>query len=108
MIKIEGLDNLQHELKKMQNKLEEVEGTRSVPMDELLNPDFMIRFTNFSSFDDLIEKSGYTVKTEEDFERIPDKEWDEFISVNTQFSSWQDMLNLAGYEYFQQQLDIEE
>jgi len=107
MIKIKGLDKAQRELKKLQSELEKMEGTHIIPMEEVLNPDFMIRFTNFSSFDDLIEKSGYTVETEEDFERIPDKEWDEFISANTQFLSWQDMLDLAGKEYFQQQFNIE-
>lgn len=107
MIKITSFDNFERELEKLQNMFEKVEGTRSIPMDEILNPEFMIRFTIFSSLDDLIEKSGYTVETEEDFERIPDKEWDEFISAHTQFSSWQDMLDLAANEYFQQQLDVE-
>lgn len=101
------MDTFQSELKKLQNNLEKLEGTRSVALDDILSPDFMSRFTNFSSFDELIEKSGYPVEVQEDFERIPDKEWDEFISANTQFSSWQDMLDLAGYEYFQQLLDTE-
>lgn len=107
MFKIKGLDNFQNELKKLQNNLEKLEGTQSVPLDDILSPDFMSRFTNFSSFNELIEKSGYTVEVQEDFERIPDNEWDEFISANTQFSSWQDMLDLAGYEYSQQLLDTE-
>ena len=105
MFQIKGLGDFEQELKNLDKKFKKIGGTHSVPMEELLSPDFMVRFTNFSSFDELIEKSGYVIETQEDFDKIPDNEWDSFIITQTQFSSWQNMLELAGSEFVQKQFD---
>ena len=105
-VKIKGLDQLQRKLDELQRKVEKVGGVRSVPIDEFLTSTFLSRFTNFTSLEELFEKSGYTVVTQEDFDQIPQDEWDAFIARNTLFSSWQDILNHAAAERIKQQLDM--
>lgn len=97
--KIKGLDKLQRQLKELQRKAEAVGGQHSVSFDELFTASFLTRYTNFTSVEDMIQQSGYKVETSEDFQRIPDSEWDDFIANNTQFSNWQEMLSLATQEW---------
>ena len=64
-------------------------------MTELLTPSFLAGCTLFNSADELFEKSGYKIESQEDFNAIPDEPWDEFIRNNTSFSSWKEMLEAA-------------
>ena len=77
-----------------------------VPFSELLAPKFMVRFTNFTSFDDLLAKSGFKLDTVEDFVNISDRERDAFIASNTRFANWDAMLQKAFEEYAQQKSGI--
>ena len=77
-----------------------------VPFSELLPPKFMVRFTNFTSFDDLLAKSGFKVDTVEDFVNIPDRERDAFIASTTRFANWDEMQQKAFEEYAQRKLGI--
>tara|TARA_B100001750_G_C15247948_1_gene466302 strand:+ start:63 stop:374 length:312 start_codon:yes stop_codon:yes gene_type:complete len=94
-----GLDALQKRLKKLSN-------TKSIPFEEMFSPSFMRSNTRFSNIENMFEASGYKVETEEDFEQIPDKEWNEFISSETKFKSWDDMIHAAGGEYVAKQLGL--
>lgn len=107
-VKIKGLDQLKRQLDEMQRKVEKAGGTRTVPIAEVLTPTFLARFSDFESFADLVAKSGFTIESQEDFDRIPQDEWDTFIAQNTQFSSWQDMLQMAGMELLKGRLGFDE
>lgn len=101
-IKIDGLDGLDEfskKLKKMARAAKELDGTHEVPFSELFTFDFMMKYTSFTSFDELLEAGGFVVNGPEDFKAIPDDVFDQHISKNTQFDSWQDMLGKAGTEY---------
>ena len=98
-MKIEGLKELENKLDRMTRTIKSLEGTRKVPLSELLHPEFMQEFTNFKTFDEMLEKSPFEVKTQEDFRSIPDKYWDKFIAENTQFKDWSSMLGKAGAKY---------
>lgn len=97
---IKGLDKLQRELKKLEKKAEQLGGTRQVPIEELLTPEFMQRFTRFGSVDDMFDQSGFPVETEQDIEAlVHTAEWDAFVATNTQFPTWEDIIGQAGQEY---------
>lgn len=55
--------------------------------------------TEFDSFDQMLESSGYDVTCETDFRGIPDHEWDEFVVRHTSFGSWREMLATAMDQY---------
>lgn len=105
-IKISGLDKMQRELKQLEKKIAQVSGPHSVPLDQLLPPAFMHRFTNYDSADEMIEKGGFAIRTPEDFTALPTEEWDRFIATNTQFATWSEMLSVAGNEYIARTLNL--
>src|SRR5258706_14437758 len=59
-----------------------------VPFSELFPSGFMAKYTNFTSFDDLLAKCGFKVETVEDFANIPDAPWNTFIASTTRFAHW--------------------
>ena len=98
-MKIEGLDKLQSKLNDLQRRAQNINGTHSIPVSELMTPDFMRRYTNFANFDAMVEASGFKAGTKVEFEAIPEDQWDAFIASATRFSNWQSMLSEAGKEW---------
>ena len=98
-IKLNGLDNLQKQLKKMQKTAKELNGTHKVPFDKLFTKSFMTKYTKFSSINDFFKSGGFDVKSENDLKAIPDNEIDLHTSKTTKFKTWEDMLNKAVDQY---------
>lgn len=103
-IKIEGLDKLIKHFEKLQKSIKRIEGEYGLTFDELFPPEFLQRNTRFSSLDEMFEKSGFIVNSRENFKKIPHDVWNKFISDNSKFDSWQDMLNAAVKEWVERQL----
>ncbi|ANC75505.1 hypothetical protein ABE65_000950 [Fictibacillus phosphorivorans] len=97
--KMTGMKQLQNRLKELENNAEELEKTKSISFEELFTNSFMHQFTSFSSMEEMIEKSPYTVNSSKDFAAIPDDEWDVYVRSHTSFTSWQEMLDKAGTDY---------
>jgi hypothetical protein len=70
----------------------------------LLTPAFLSGCSRFNSADEMFEASGFKIGSQEDFEAIPDAEWDLFIRKNTSFTDWKEMLKAASGEWIKQQL----
>lgn len=106
MVKIEfdGFDQLQRDLKRMQENARKLDGLTEVSFSELFSPSFMREHTRFASIDALFAASGFKAETNEDLDAIPGKELDAFIAKNTSFSSFQEMLDEAGQQYIMDQL----
>jgi hypothetical protein len=102
--KITGLDEFQKKLNDLGKKADEFHGEHEVPFSELFNPAFMRRYTNFESFEALIEAGCFKVENMDDFKAIPDQAWDQHIAKTTRFSNWQEMMNSAGTEWAKKQL----
>ena len=68
-------------------------------IEEEFTNDFMKNYTQFNTFEDMIDSSDFQVENQEDFEAIPDAEWDIFISQHTNFENWEDMMSQAGEVY---------
>lgn len=98
-VEITGLD----ELGDLRNRLDSVGG--EVPMRELFPPDFMQNYTEFDSFDEFLEASRWEIETQEDFERIPSDQFDDYVAERTGFDSWETMLSAAGREYVMRQVN---
>lgn len=103
MFEIKGLDQLE----KLQERLEELDGSHQIPFNEMFELAFMIEFTDFTSIDEMLEASGYKVESDEDFAAIPDAEWDQFVATTTRFSSWEEMQHEAGNRWVQKKLHAE-
>lgn len=100
-----GLDELQRNLRKLENRARELDGTHSVPLNELLHPGFVrAHIRGCSSLEDWLQKSGFRIEAAEDFKAIPDGDWDACVRSSTSFSSWEEMLNAAGAEMVKRKL----
>ena len=99
MFKKTGLGEFQRKLNDMAHRTESVSRNHSVPLPELLTPDFLRRCSRFQSAEEMFEASGFKVESAEDFAAIPDAEWDEFVRAHTSFPSWEAMLGKAGGEW---------
>jgi hypothetical protein len=97
-MKIKGLDQAINRLKDLEKNAQELDGTHSLPASQLLTPRFMQRYTNFPTFDAMLEASGFRAETQAEFDAISDDKWDAFIASRTRFSDWQSMLSEAAKE----------
>jgi len=104
-IEITGLDEIRRKLEKLQHRVANLNGP--VSFDDLFPPEFMRRYTDFLTMDDMIKASGHEVKTAADFEAIPDDEWDNLVNERTRFKDWSEMKNKAAGEYAERRLNLE-
>lgn len=104
--KITGLKEFQKKLEDLERKAEVLNGEHKVPFSELFNSYFMQRYTNFSTMEELIEAGGFKIESAEDFNAIPDQEWDIYIAQTTKFPNWQEMMEKAGTEWAKRQLGL--
>ncbi|RZF94462.1 hypothetical protein EXT42_01590 [Pseudoalteromonas sp. CO302Y] len=86
-------------LKKLQSNLSELGKLSSVTLGELMNDEFMSRYTSYPNLNDMFDASGFLIDTLEDFKAIPDDEWEAFIVNNTSFSSWEEMQRKSHEEF---------
>lgn len=100
-----ALDKFTNELNAIADKMESLDGSK-VSFDVLFDRNFMKLHTSAASFDEFLSQGNFNVKTEEDFESIPDDVFDKYVASNTDFSSWEEMFDTATGEYLESQLDF--
>jgi hypothetical protein len=93
-------------LRKLQRRAQQLDGHHEVGFADLFPDEFMLRSTDFPSIASLVEASGYSIESQEDFEAIPEAEWDRLIQDRTRFESWEGMLRAATQEWALRQLDL--
>ncbi|WP_298016706.1 hypothetical protein [uncultured Dysosmobacter sp.] len=103
---IKGFDKLEKQLKRMEKGAKELDGQHDVSFSELFTVPFMQKFTKFSSFDELLAAGGFKVKSNEDFEAIPDADFDKHIASVTKFKNWEEMLGEATEQYICKKLGL--
>lgn len=97
-IDLKGLNELSKRAKKL-------DGENIVSIDELFSKEFLEKYSAFSSFDEMIDMSGFKLENEEDFSKLSENEdWEFFIIKNTSFNSFEEMENEAAKEYVFNQL----
>jgi hypothetical protein len=92
--------------KQFLNRLEELSNPQQVSFAELFTQDFMRSYTQFQSFELMLEASDFSVESAEDFLAIPETEWDQFVNQKTQFSNWQEMQKTAAAELMKKKLGL--
>jgi hypothetical protein len=106
MLKVTGLDKLQRKLKDLGQRAESISERQNVPLPELLTSDFIRQCSRFQSVEEMFEESGFKIESAEDFASIPDDEWEDFISANTSFLSWEAMLREATGKWAARRLGL--
>lgn len=91
-------------LKKLSKNAKELSETKQVKLNDLMNPNFITGCSNFGNLDELFDAGGFKIESKEDFEAIPDEEWDQFIVNNTSFGSWEEMQKKAVEAYAKSKL----
>jgi hypothetical protein len=106
-IEMKGFDEVQKRLGDMAKRASELDGKQqTVPLSELLNDDFIAEHSSFATFNELLAASPFKVETEEDFEAIPNADWDTYIAKNTSFESWEEMQHQAAAKYLANQIGL--
>jgi hypothetical protein len=95
-----NIDEVIRDLERKKRNIEEISGSHKIPYDDLFTSEFMQENTKFKSIHEMIQSSGFPIKSSEDIEKIPDDEWSGFIQKNTSFPNWKEMIETAGMEYF--------
>lgn len=90
-------------LRRLQENLRGLSNTQQVPLTELLSPEFMRQHTHFVSFDAMLDASPFAV-TADDFQAIPDDDWDAYVRKVTPFGSWENMQKEAGVAWVRARL----
>lgn len=70
-----------------------------VPLEELLDPPFMLNYTKFSTLTEMLENGGFPATSNEEFAQIPEADLDHWVAEQTEFPAWSEMLARAGQEW---------
>lgn len=89
---------IKFDFKELDKKLESLSG--NVPLDELLNSNFMRKYTQFQTAQEFADTSSFDFSN---IGSIDSNDLDKFVSAHTKFTSWQEMLNHAAAEWIQKQ-----
>jgi len=101
-----NVKELKRKLEEFARRAQDLEAKKEVVLSELLPPDFLQRNTQFRALDDLFKASGFSVSSLEDFEKIPEAQWDAFIAKHTRFTTWDQMFRAALEEWTLRQLGL--
>lgn len=85
-------------------RLEQLNGEHETTYGDLLPPEFISRYSDYPSLDELLAASGFSIEGEDDLSAIPDAGMDAFISSATQFATWDEMVSAALAEFVVRQL----
>lgn len=94
-----GLDKVFDELNQ---KAEQLSG--SYDFDEIFPKSYMQSVSKYDSIEDFLKASPETITNAEEFEKADEAVLDVFVSENTNFSTWQEMLNDASSRFVVEKL----
>ncbi len=95
----EGIENFVSEIER---KAKEASG--SIDLTDLFSDEYMHQRTRFSSFEEFLQSGGYDIQCSDDFEAIPESEFDLHVRTQTSFLDWPDMQKDAYAFYMEQKL----
>lgn len=101
-----GVRELTRKTRDLERRASELSGTRSIPLTDLLCSEFLLKYTDFGSVEELFRAGGHEVESQEDFERISDEERDQLARNHTQFSTWDDLIGTAAREWTERELEL--
>lgn len=103
---IKGLYQLSRKLDQFAKDTEKLDGTHTVPLVDVLTPAFVSQYTRFSDLDQLFEAGGFSANSLAEFKAIPEGKLDAFISSESSFGSWKEMLSAASVAWTKGKLGL--
>lgn len=70
-----------------------------IEFDKVFNISFMRKYTNYKTFAKFLTGGKFNITCQKDFEELPEELMDKHVSKNTQFKTWQEMLDFATDKY---------
>ncbi len=70
-----------------------------IEFDKVFNISFMRKYTNYKTFAKFLAGGKFNITCQKDFEELPEDLMDKHVSKNTQFKTWQEMLDFATDKY---------
>lgn len=86
------------------DKLEELSGENTIPINDLFDSGFMKQYTQFETIEEFFEESQWEVENEEDLEMVDENSLDKYVRDTTKFKSWQHMLEVAAKGWLEGEL----
>ncbi|NIK78022.1 hypothetical protein FHS15_003160 [Paenibacillus castaneae] len=86
-------------LKELQGQKSIQEDPDHISLEKLFNESFMSKHSSLQSFGAFLEKGNFQVQTREDIQDIPDELFDRHVARETDFTTWESMLDTATKEY---------
>jgi hypothetical protein len=105
-MKVDGMNELSKKIAKLAKNVKELDGPHSIPLTELLTANFISKHTRFSDANEMFSACGFKYETQEDFEAIPEAEFDKFIQTESTFATWHEMLGAAYQEQVKKKLGL--
>lgn len=84
----------------------ELNNTYNISFYLLFSDKFVRKYSEFNTYEEMVEKTGVKIESEEDFEKYTDDELDLYIKNNSSFNSWEEMIQEAVSNYFAEQLGL--
>ena len=94
--KIKGLDDFSNRLNQLSENAQSISGTHEYSFKEIFSDKFMIEHTNFSTIDEFLLSSPEKISNAEEFEKANEAILDVFVSEQTKFDNWKDMMSSAA------------
>lgn len=70
-----------------------------IEFDKVFNISFMRKYTDYKTFAKFLTGGKFNITCQKDFEELPEDLMDKHVSKNTQFKTWQEMLDFATDKY---------
>ena len=83
-INIDGIESVLQNVDRLLQKVAGV-GNGPISLRELFPLAFLARYTDFVSFEDMAQKSGFKLETEEDLASIPQDKWMPLLQLTHSF-----------------------
>ena len=93
---INGLDDFSNRLDQLSENAQSVAGTHEYSFIEVFSDEFMIEHTNFSTIDEFLLSSPEKISNAEEFEKADESILDVFVSEQTKFDTWKEMMSAAA------------
>lgn len=103
-MKTTGLDGFIDRLENLGKKVKRMSGTHRYDLDKIFNESFMTTHTKHNDFGSFLDAGGFKVRTQEEFDSIDRDKLDQYVSLNTSFDSFEDMLSNAAGPFFEKEL----
>lgn len=93
---INGLDDFSNRLDQLSENAQSVAGTHEYSFTEVFSDEFMVEHTNFSTIDEFLLSSPEKISNAEEFEKADESILDVFVSEQTKFDTWKEMMSAAA------------